>query len=98
MLKILQNARIFTSSNIVEGKSIVIENDKIIDITATLKQTNNSSDQLIDLQGHLLTPGFIDTQVNGGNGILFNNQSDVTKIQGAWFFRITLRRALLKYH
>ncbi len=80
MLKILQNARIFTSSNIVEGKSIVIENDKIIDITATLKQTNNSSDQLIDLQGHLLTPGFIDTQVNGGDGILFNNQSDVQAI------------------
>lgn len=80
MLKILQNARVFTSSNIITGNSVVIEDDKIIDITATLKKNNNSSDQVIDLQGHLLTPGFIDSQVNGGNGILFNDQSDIQAI------------------
>ena len=80
MLKILKNARVFTSSTIITDNSVVIEDDKIIDVTATLKRNNNSSDQVIDLQGHLLTPGFIDSQVNGGNGILFNDKCNIQAI------------------
>ena len=30
-----------------------------------------------DLQGHSLLPGFIDVQVNGGGGVLFNNDTSV---------------------
>lgn len=33
--------------------------------------------QWVDLQGGLLLPGFIDIQVNGGGGVLFNNARDV---------------------
>lgn len=31
------------------------------------------ADQVIDLQGGYLLPGFVDTQVNGGGGVLFND-------------------------
>ncbi|ALR09029.2 N-acetylglucosamine-6-phosphate deacetylase [Xylella fastidiosa] len=33
--------------------------------------------QWVDLRGGLLLPGFIDIQVNGGGGVLFNNARDV---------------------
>jgi N-acetylglucosamine-6-phosphate deacetylase len=34
----------------------------------------------VDLQGHLLVPGFIDAQVNGGGGLLFNDDPSVETI------------------
>ncbi len=34
-----------------------------------------------DLQGNLLLPGFIDTQVNGGGGVLFNDDPSVEAIR-----------------
>jgi len=34
----------------------------------------------VDLDGRLLLPGFIDVQVNGGGGVLFNDQRDVAGI------------------
>ncbi|GGZ35388.1 N-acetylglucosamine-6-phosphate deacetylase [Asticcacaulis endophyticus] len=36
--------------------------------------------QIIDLDGGYLLPGFIDTQVNGGGGVLFNDTPDVATI------------------
>jgi len=32
-----------------------------------------AADQVLDLQGGYLLPGFVDTQVNGGGGVLFND-------------------------
>ncbi len=34
-----------------------------------------------DLGGRLLVPGFIDTQVNGGGGVLFNDGPDSASIR-----------------
>jgi N-acetylglucosamine-6-phosphate deacetylase len=34
-----------------------------------------------DLKGHMLLPGFIDTQVNGGGGVLFNDEPNVEAIR-----------------
>src|SRR3546814_11552865 len=38
------------------------------------------ADREIDLEGGWLLPGFVDTQVNGGGGVLFNDQVDVDAI------------------
>jgi N-acetylglucosamine-6-phosphate deacetylase len=36
--------------------------------------------EIVDLDGGYLLPGFIDTQVNGGGGVLFNDSPDVATI------------------
>ena len=41
---------------------------------------SSARDQTIDLDGQLLVPGFIDTQVNGGGGVLFNDDPSVESI------------------
>ncbi|CAN5485150.1 N-acetylglucosamine-6-phosphate deacetylase [soil metagenome] len=37
-------------------------------------------DRVVDLEGGFLLPGFIDTQVNGGGGVLFNDSPTVESI------------------
>jgi N-acetylglucosamine-6-phosphate deacetylase len=39
------------------------------------------ADRQRDLAGALLLPGFVDTQVNGGGGVLFNDTPDVATIE-----------------
>src|SRR3546814_4293202 len=41
---------------------------------------NAPADREIDLEAGWLLPGFADTQVNGGGGVLFNDQVDVEAI------------------
>ncbi len=49
-------------------------------VTAVTKMGETPADRVIDLEGGWLLPGFIDTQVNGGGGVLFNDQVDVAAI------------------
>ncbi len=39
------------------------------------------ADSTYDLRGQTLLPGFIDVQVNGGGGVLFNDDPSVASIQ-----------------
>ncbi len=71
MALILTNCRIFTGSIILQGQALQIEDGKIVKLMA--QSDISADDNAIDLHGHLLAPGFIDTQVNGGAGVLFNN-------------------------
>lgn len=49
-------------------------------ITAVSAAGSARADAVIDLEGGWLLPGFVDTQVNGGGGILFNDHVDVESI------------------
>lgn len=49
-------------------------------VTAVTPAGPASADHVVDLAGGWLLPGFIDTQVNGGGGVLFNDQVDVDAI------------------
>ena len=80
MLQALTNARIANKDGISDRHAVLIEDGRIADLVAgddpRLKQA-----QCRDLGGLLLLPGFIDTQVNGGGGVLFNNEPTVETIR-----------------
>ena len=66
---ILTNARVFDGTSIRADRSVVLEDGLIIDVVAGRAGASETQ----DLGGALLAPGFIDLQVNGGGGVLFND-------------------------
>jgi N-acetylglucosamine-6-phosphate deacetylase len=78
MQSVLVNGRILTPEGIVDGKAVAIRDgriDGVIDSADTPAGARRH-----DLDGGLLVPGFIDTQVNGGGGVLFNDSTTVEAI------------------
>jgi N-acetylglucosamine-6-phosphate deacetylase len=73
----LTGARIFDGSAIVDGHSLVIA-DKTI--TALVPDGDVPSDVAVRRVDGLLAPGFIDVQVNGGGGVLFNDERTTSGI------------------
>lgn len=71
------NGRIATPEAVIERASIHIDGERIVGIDQT---GAGPPDAVIDLDGGWLLPGFVDTQVNGGGGVLFNDQPDVAAI------------------
>lgn len=55
----------------VEGQAVIVTDGKIASIVD--EKAVPSAIDLVDLNGHLLSPGFVDLQVNGGGGVLFND-------------------------
>jgi N-acetylglucosamine-6-phosphate deacetylase len=71
MATALVNGRVLLDGSFAHGKAILIDDDRI---SAVVAQGDVPTDtQQHDLAGGLLVPGFIDTQVNGGGGALFND-------------------------
>lgn len=69
------NGRVVTASGNFEGAEIRIERSRIESIVPLERATD-----AIDLQGGWVMPGFIDVQVNGGGGVLFNDCPDLDGI------------------
>ena len=76
----LSNARVLRGTSLLEGHSVLIEQGRIEDIVPQAEARGRGIEQL-DLGGGLLLPGFIDTQVNGGGGVLFNDAPTVESIR-----------------
>jgi len=65
------NGRIFNGDIIESGKGVEVKDGKVV---ALLPEDDRPEQaQIIDLKGALLAPGFVDVQVNGGGGVLFND-------------------------
>ena len=73
---VFNNAQIVTPSGIVQG-ALVCEGETIAQIFAG---ETAQGGEVIDVRGGYLLPGFIDTQVNGGGGVLFNDDTHVDGI------------------
>lgn len=74
------NGKIFTGEHWLTNHAVIVDGEKIITVCE-----NNflpiAVDQQIDLHGQRLVPGLIDTQVNGGGGLLFNDAPTVETLR-----------------
>ena len=71
----LVNGRVLTDRWIEEGIAVLLEAGRIAAVIPE-HEALQRADDAHDLQGAILLPGFIDCQVNGGDGVLFNNSPD----------------------
>jgi N-acetylglucosamine-6-phosphate deacetylase len=78
MQSVLVNGRILTPDGIVDGKVVTIRDGRIDGVVDSADSPAGVTRH--DLDGGLLVPGFIDTQVNGGGGVLFNDSPTVEAI------------------
>jgi N-acetylglucosamine-6-phosphate deacetylase len=79
MATALVNGRILLDNGFASGKAVILESGHISEIVA---ESDVASDaERVDLGGGLLVPGFLDTQVNGGGGVLFNDAPTVETIR-----------------
>lgn len=80
MIQALLNCTLFTGDHELEHRAVILDGARIRDIVPDnrLPADLNTS---IDLEGGRLLPGFIDLQVNGGGGVLFNEQPSINAIR-----------------
>lgn len=80
MLRALVNGRMLLPAGLVEGRAVLLRDERIVDVVEA-SDARCASAQLHDLYGDLLLPGFIDVQVNGGGGVLFNDAPGVETLR-----------------
>ncbi len=78
MAKVLTNARVLLDQGFESGLAVLIEDERIAAVAAPDEMPAAAA--RIDLDGARLVPGFIDVQVNGGGGVLFNDAPTVETI------------------
>jgi N-acetylglucosamine-6-phosphate deacetylase len=74
MRQTLTGARIFTGEAMLDDHALVVEGERILDLVPARDAPNLPA-------GSVLAPGFVDTQVNGGGGVLFNATPSAASIR-----------------
>ena len=69
-LTAITGGRIFDGRQWHEGESLIVEKGRVAAISADIP----AHARRIDAGGALVVPGFIDLQVNGGGGVMFNSE------------------------
>ena len=75
----LSARRVFDGERLLEGHTVLIRDDRIVDLVADEDIPADARKQA--LGDGLLAPGFIDLQVNGGGGVMFNDAVSVEGIR-----------------
>ncbi|MGR5176629.1 N-acetylglucosamine-6-phosphate deacetylase [Vibrio parahaemolyticus] len=83
----LTNCKIFTGSDVLNNHGVVINGDQI-EALVPISELSDTIER-IDLDGANLSPGFIDLQLNGCGGVMFNDEITAETIH-------TMHRANLK--
>ncbi len=79
MQRVLINGRIFDGERLLDGHVAVLEGAAVAAVLPAGEAPAGA--ERVDLDGGLLAPGFIDVQVNGGGGVLFNDRPSVEGIR-----------------
>lgn len=80
MKKALLNGRVFDGLQLHAGFAVLIEGSKILALLPELEIPDSVTNRH-DLEGHILAPGLIDIQVNGGGGVMFNDAPTLETIR-----------------
>lgn len=75
----ITNARVFDGTEFLDGKAVIVRHGKI-DAVCDADALPVDID-VIDAKGQILAPGLIDVQVNGGGGVLLNDQPDIDGVR-----------------
>ena len=76
----LLNGRVLRADTFVRGQGVLIEHGRILAVVPADDARCRAAEPY-DLGDGLLLPGFIDLQVNGGGGVLFNDAPSVESIR-----------------
>jgi N-acetylglucosamine-6-phosphate deacetylase len=74
----ITNGRIFDGEAFHDGMTVLMENGRITEVS---NRSPVNDGPVHDLEGRLLAPGFIDLQVNGGGGVMFNDAPTVATLR-----------------
>jgi N-acetylglucosamine-6-phosphate deacetylase len=77
--KALVNGRVLTERGFVSDRAVLVNGARIVDVVA--RRSARRAHEVHDLEGRYLLPGFIDCQVNGGGGVLFNDDPSPATIR-----------------
>jgi N-acetylglucosamine-6-phosphate deacetylase len=77
-MRVFYGARIFDGERLRDDCALVVKGESIRALVE-LKDRPSGGEQ-VDLGGGILSPGFIDWQINGGGGVLFNAEPTVEGI------------------
>lgn len=76
MAEYFRARRIFDGHQWQDGKLLCVEDGRVKGVVAD----NDDTDGVIDIDARFIAPGFVDLQVNGGGGVLLNNDTSVDGI------------------
>jgi len=80
MATALVNGRVLTDAGFRDDVAVLVEGGRILALAAHDDPRVRDA-QRHDLGGNTLLPGFVDAQVNGGGGVLFNNATTIDAIR-----------------
>ncbi|HUW93657.1 MAG TPA: N-acetylglucosamine-6-phosphate deacetylase, partial [Bacteroidales bacterium] len=72
MFTALTNATIYTGGEVITGRTLLIENEKISAVTDNHEIPPGA--KIVDCTGKYIAPGLIDLQIAGGGGYLFSDK------------------------
>ncbi len=73
------NGDLLLEDGLRSGMALIVENGDIGDVVPVDQIGEDLP--VVDLGGHRLIPGLVDLQVNGGNGVLFNDDPSVASLR-----------------
>lgn len=80
-MKAIINGKLFLGNRFYEDKILIISEKKILDIVSDSKLQDYPQAEIIDAKGGYVVPGFIDLQLNGCGGVLFNDDISLNTLK-----------------